>query len=292
MTTELAIRPDQTGFDETQQAALQALGIDKAPKGDQQLFLHVAQRSGLDPWAKQIYLIPRWDGKENKQKWTIQTSIDGLRVIRDRIGTFQGLTTEWCGPDGVWKDVWLSDKAPAAARVSVYVKGFQVPVRGIALWREYVQTTKGGTVTAMWDTKRSVMIAKCAEAIAYRQAFPQDFSGLYVQEEMPQGDQSAALVQARQQHEGGAVASDADVTDRWRGLVTDATMVGELAALWSQAQAEHALNLTVDGRPLGDHLREKKARLVAAAEAEEARAVQDATEQPELLDDDEDGVPF
>lgn len=185
MTTEISIKPDQGKFDDTQRAALESLGIAEAPEGDQQLFLHVAQRSGLDPFAKQIYLIPRWDGKAQRNKWTIQTSIDGLRVIRDRIGKFEGLTTEWCGQDGVWRDVWLSKDKPAAARVSVYVKGFQVPVRGIALWREYAQTLKSGDLTAMWAGKSTVMIAKCAEAIAYRQAFPQDFSGLYVAEEMP-----------------------------------------------------------------------------------------------------------
>ena len=64
---------------------------------------------------------------------------------------------------------------------------------GVALYREYVGTrfdkTTGQQVpNSMWQTKPVSMIAKCAEALALRKAFPQDLSGLYTADEMQQAD--------------------------------------------------------------------------------------------------------
>ncbi len=174
MSTELQIRPDQSAFDDKQLAALRALGVQNAPPADVALLFHQAARTGLDPFARQIYLIGRGG------KFNIQTGIDGFRVIRDRAGTYQGHTEEWCGADGQWRDVWLEKGNPAAARVQVYVKGFQVPVTGVARWTEYAQET-----SPTWKKMPALMLAKCAEALALRKAYPQDLSGLYSDDELP-----------------------------------------------------------------------------------------------------------
>lgn len=188
MTTELAIRPDQTTFDDKQLAALRALGVQNAPGAEIALFFHQAARTGLDPFARQIYLINRGG------KYTIQVGIDGFRLIRDRKGNYQGHTEEWCGPDGVWKDVWLKEEPPAAARVSVYVRDYVKPVVGIALWSEYAQIGRDGKPQALWNPKGgkpALMLAKCAEALALRKAYPQDLSGLYTTDEIPEAEQDA-----------------------------------------------------------------------------------------------------
>ena len=91
----LALRSDQIEWTPQQSAALAQIGIDKAPLGDQQVFMHVSQRTGLDPWSKQIYMIERGG------KWTIQTAIDGFRVIAERRPEYAGqLEPEWCGQIG------------------------------------------------------------------------------------------------------------------------------------------------------------------------------------------------
>lgn len=193
MSTSLAIREDQDFFDDKQLAVLRQLGLDGASNADLAVFLHQCQRTGLDPFARQIYMVGRWSREGTK--YTIQTGIDGLRLIGRRAADQRretlGVTdTEWCGQDGIWRDVWLSIDPPAAARVAIIRNGGRFPA--IALFHEYAQTKKDGSLTQMWATKGALMVAKCAEALAWRKAFPQDLSGIYAADELPPVEALAA----------------------------------------------------------------------------------------------------
>lgn len=177
----LTLAEDQTFWTDKQVAGLRQLGVDRATNGDLAVFLHVCQRTGLDPFARQIYMI------ERQGKQTIQTGIDGFRLVARRAVDRTGETlsigpSEWCDQDGIWSDVWLKDYPPAAARVVVYRNGEAFP--GTALWREYVQYKRDGNVMAQWATRPAGMLAKCAEALALRKAFPHDLSGIYTDDEL------------------------------------------------------------------------------------------------------------
>jgi len=131
--SELAIEPTQTSWSPQQVAALRQLGVDAAADGDLSVFFHVCNRTGLDPFARQIYMIGRNTQNPRTKQWetkyTIQTGIDGFRLIArrasDRARTTLGYEdTLWCGDDGQWTDVWLSDKLltatlPEGERVTV-----------------------------------------------------------------------------------------------------------------------------------------------------------------------------
>jgi phage recombination protein Bet len=155
-----------------------------------ELFAAVCRRTGLDPFAKQIYAMKRKNKNQKTGQWeeklSIQTGIDGFRVIGERTGELDGQDGPyWCGPDGVWLDVWLKNEPPAAAKVVVFRKGCAHGYTGVAKFWEYAQAY-GDKLSGLWGKMPATMIAKCAEALALRKAFPADLSGLYTSEEMEQ----------------------------------------------------------------------------------------------------------
>ena len=149
---------------------------------DLALFGEVCQRTGLDPFTRQIYAISR------AGKMTIMISIDGMRLQAQRSGRYRGQTpAQWCGEDGVWVDVWLSDRPPAAARVGVLHADFAQPLMAVARWKSYAQRS------STWQQMPDVMLAKCAESLALRRAFPAELSGLYTREEMGHGERAEVI---------------------------------------------------------------------------------------------------
>jgi len=154
-----------------------------------ELFVRQCERTGLDPFARQIYAIKRWDAAVGAEVMQTQVSIDGLRTLAADTQEMGGqLGPFWCGSNGDWKDVWLGPGEPRAAKVTVIRTryGQDAQFTGVALYDSYCQTRKDGRPTRMWEQMGPEMLAKCAEALALRKAFPQKLSGLYTSDEMGQ----------------------------------------------------------------------------------------------------------
>lgn len=64
------------------------------------------------------------------------------------------------------------------------MEGFDRPVKAAVSLEEYISRKKDGSVNAQWSTKPATMIRKVAKMQALREAFPEDFQGMYSAEEM------------------------------------------------------------------------------------------------------------
>lgn len=189
------------------------------------LFLTTAKRTGLDPFAKQIYCVIRYT--KDGPSMAIQTGIDGYRTIAMRTAECDGQEGPfWCGEDGVWKDVWLPKEPPRAAKVVVYRKGSTKPFVGVASWASYVQIGKDSKPTDAWSRMPDVMLAKCAEALALRKAFPFEMGGVYIPEEM---DQAGNVIDVPSVEKLVSVppANAAPPVDTWAEFLADLAPLGD-----------------------------------------------------------------
>lgn len=142
------------------------------------LFLHVAERSGLDPFARQIHAVRRWNSDINAYVMVSQTGIDGYRLIAERTGKYAP------GKEPVFKYDAQGKLESSTAYVMKLVRETWFEVAASARYDEYVAKKKDGTPNNMWATKPHIMVAKCAEALALRRSFPSDLAGIYVEEEV------------------------------------------------------------------------------------------------------------
>ena len=162
------------------------------------LFIQVCKGANLNPFLKQVHLVPRWDSREGKEVRAIQVSIDGFRSIAESSGAYAGNDDPvFDGEQEIEYMVGREKKEkkkltiPTKATATVYkiVEGQRYPFNATARWSEYYPGEKMGF---QWHIRPYLMLGKCAEALALRKAFPKLLSGMYAQEEIERGSEVVA----------------------------------------------------------------------------------------------------
>lgn len=239
------------------------------------LFLVTANRCGLDPFTKQVHFI-----KYGNNAGTIVTGIDGYRVVAQRSGEYRGQTPpQWCGPDGVWKDVWLANTPPSAARAGVWRQGFQEPIYAIARWTAYCPMPNGRP-NPMWAKMGAEQLAKCAEALALRKAFPNDLSGLYTVEEMAQ-----AVAEPVQPAEPAKQVAPKTVTTAQPATLRPVALdiISKLAAANSVAEYKEISAVITDAKN-NNALSDAEYAAIVRAAKEAVRRIEEELNQPPVLE--------
>lgn len=205
----LHVSGDFTKYSADQRAQLRALGgLDEASDGDLDMLAAFSDRTGLDPFTKEVYLVGRktktggYRGEPERweTKWTVQTGIDGFRKVTHRAAESKGQPVQieravFYDKDGEPRPFWSKSwGVPMAAEVTVRIgESFGV---GIATWEEYVQTKRNGEPNSMWEKMGPTMLAKCAEAQAHRRVTPLT-AGMYTPEEMGQAESPVQMTATR-----------------------------------------------------------------------------------------------
>ena len=219
----------QLSFTDDEQQMIRDSYANGASESEFKMLMGIAVARNLNPLLRQIWFVKRWDSQKKREVWAVQTSIDGLRTIAQRTGVYAGQDEP---------EYERSDGKIVCAKVRVYRKDWTRPAVGVAYWDEYVQKTKEGHVTKMWGEKPHLMLAKCAEALGLRKAFPEDMGNLYVPEEMgPIDVMPQALLSSAEPAQPAPMteAQERAVDEKIRGYMTEIATVDTIAKLQSIA---------------------------------------------------------
>lgn len=173
--------------------------------GEFNLFMEAARSFGLDPFRRQISAIVFNKDKPERRRMAIIVGRDGLRSIASRTGDYRpasgpaefevsGDAKGEVNPLGIIRCAVTLHKQDRA--------GEWHPVYGEAYWDEFAPITEKWEYNQAqgrraptgemeiqkgnWTKMPRLMIQKCAEAQALRAGWPDQFGGLYAEEEMDQ----------------------------------------------------------------------------------------------------------
>lgn len=167
-----------------------------------ELFAHMAKHLRLDPLRRQIYAFVFSKNDPKKRRMSIIVAIDGFRTIADRTGAYRPDEDE---PTFEIDPALRSPLNPvglvkATVRVWKHAHGDWHKVTASAYWDEYApikeewaegedgrrRPTGKSTLdtSGNWGKMPRLMLAKVAEALALRKAWPDDFSNVYAAEEV------------------------------------------------------------------------------------------------------------
>lgn len=217
MNAVVSLRP--ADFSNAQLALIRKTVAADTNQDEFELFVHTARHLRLDPLRRQIYAFVFSKTDAEKRRMSIIVAIDGFRAIADRTGAYrpdEDEPTYEIDPAAINPDTNPIGLVKATVRVWKHSHGAWHKVTASAYWDEYAPIKRSaddyewvdtgetwpdsgkpkkkkvpiGDVRAKLDTTGNwgkmprLMLAKVAEALALRKAWPDDFSNVYAAEEV------------------------------------------------------------------------------------------------------------
>lgn len=207
---EVAVR----GYSPSQLALIRNTVAKECNQEEFDLFIEICKHQGLDPFRKQVYAFVFkkskrvkegnvWKDVEERQLTPV-TSIDGYRSKAARCADYRPDDRE---PTFEYSDGAKDRETNPLGIVKCTVRAYKFgpdkqwhPCVGTVFWDEYAPIVEDGEwkdgkfsgnekmildkKKPNWKRMGRAMIEKCAEAKALRKGWPEEMSGLYVQEEM------------------------------------------------------------------------------------------------------------
>lgn len=161
--------------------------VDNVPEAEYAKVIMTCASRGLNPLAGDVAVQPRWDKKKGCNILSVVPTKDYFQRRAEAHPSYQGkeygivVFNEKEGrllhKEGTGLYPELGEKL-LGGWCKVHVKGHDMPEYAEVSMAEYDQGF------ALWQSKPATMIAKVAKSQALREAFPNEFQGLYEPEEI------------------------------------------------------------------------------------------------------------
>ena len=206
------------------------------------MFLALCKYQKLNPFLREAHLIKYGNYPATmvtgKDVWTKRGAKNPDCAGWDAGITFRNAKGEINSRDG---SMLLEDETLVGGWAKVYRKSWEVPIHVTVSLNEY-QKFKDGKPTANWKTMPATMIRKVALVQALREAFPEDFEGLYAPEELGVDDSSLdnkpleASIPENEPEEETIIDVETDEPDKEPTIDTD-----QVKALFKTAKGDKAI---------------------------------------------------
>lgn len=189
------------------------------------LALSYCKARSLDPFKRNVHIVPIWDKDRRCMVDTIWPGIGEIRTTAIRTGQYAGRDKTEFGPDVEMKVGNVQMTFPEWAQVTVYrlVNGVRVAFAGPQVyWLETYSQMKrdDASPNSMWQKRPRGQIDKCAEAAALRAAFPEEVGNELINDEISSERPSVVRQDSHRRLEvDNSQASDA-LADRLEGVPT------------------------------------------------------------------------
>lgn len=218
----MATAIQESGYSPSQIATIKATVAADTNQLEFDLFMEACRSYRLDPFRKQIFALVYSKDNAAKRKMSIIVSRDGYRILAQRCGDYRPASE----PAQIVYDEGLQSPLNPKGILSVTVrlwkqdnKGDWYPVIGEAYWDEFAPIKdefaendqgkwrptgrKTLDTSGNWARMPIVMLTKCAESQALRAGWPDQFGGVFSEEEMERHtvEESASETLARYERE-------------------------------------------------------------------------------------------